>query len=112
MMRNKYDDENPLLYAKRIENMDKTTFYLFMFGIYKDLNPDNQKHFYQPMFLMTIGFLIERNYINWLTNRGGLTYNKLQKVIELDLRRKSIIENWGIQPPRYNPNLYKENYYG
>jgi hypothetical protein len=42
MMRNKYDEENPLLYAKRIENMDKTTFYLFMFGIYKDLNPDNQ----------------------------------------------------------------------
>ena len=61
---------------------------------------------------MTIGYIIERNAINWLTNRHGLTFNKLQKCIELDLRRKSITESWLVQPPKYSIDHYSSFYYG
>jgi hypothetical protein len=48
-----------------------------MIGIYKGLTKEDMQAFYWPMFLLTVGFLIERYAINWLTNRSGLTYNKL-----------------------------------
>jgi hypothetical protein len=68
------------------------------------------------MFLLTLGFLFERYNINWLTNRSGLTYNKLQKVIELEIRRVEIKardtnEQWK-KRPRYSPELYRDNYFG
>jgi hypothetical protein len=39
---------------------------------------------------MLAGLFIEKQAINWLTNRWGCTYNKLQKFIELDLRHEAI----------------------
>jgi hypothetical protein len=53
--------------------------------------------------MLALGLVMERQAINWLTNRKGCTYNRLQKFIELDLRMKAIEEKWPICPPRYDP---------
>ena len=87
---------DPVWHKNSIDSLDTVTFYVFMSGLYKDNRPGNELDFYGPLFAMTMGFILERNAINWLTNRHGLTYNRLQKCIELDLRRKSIDENWDV----------------
>jgi hypothetical protein len=33
-------------------------------------------------------------------------------VIELELRKKAIEEKWPNQPPRYNPQMYRDSYFG
>ena len=103
---------DPVWHKNSIDTIDHVTFYVFMAGLYKDNRPGNEMYFYGPLFAMTMGFILERNAINWLTNRHGLTYNRLQKCIELDLRKKSIDENWEVQPPRYSVEHYKSFYYG
>ena len=103
---------DPEYHKYSIDVIDNVTFYVFMAGLYKDNRPGNELYFYGPLFVMTMGFILERNAINWLTNRHGLTYNRLQKCIELELRRKSIDENWEVQPPRYSIDHYKSFYYG
>jgi hypothetical protein len=63
------------------------------------------------MFAMMFAMAIERQAINWLTNRHGCTYNKLQKCIELDIRKDSIDEKWPVSPPKYDPEGYRSNYF-
>jgi hypothetical protein len=58
-----------------------------MVGNYKDHRADVQPYWYYTFFMLTIGLICERYAINWLTNRMGCNYNKLQKFIELDLRK-------------------------
>lgn len=62
-------------------------------------------------FLLAVGLVIERQAINWLQNRKGCTFNRLQKFIELDLRIKSIKEKWPICPPPYSIDSYKDHYF-
>ena len=59
-------------------------------GIYKDPRPEYEFHFYMIFGTVLIGLFFEKQAINWLTNRWGCTYNKLQKFIELDLRHEAI----------------------
>jgi hypothetical protein len=63
-----------------------------------------------------MGLIIERQAINWLSNRYGCNYNRLQKCIELDLRRQSIGSEsspvWPVSPPEYNIDNYKFHYFG
>ena len=53
-----------------------------------------------------IGFalVLERTSINWMLNRFGCTYNKIQKFIEIDLRKEAVSnpEKWLKIPPKYN----------
>jgi hypothetical protein len=42
------------------------------------------------MIGMTIGMIIERYSIEWLKNRFGCTHSRLQKFIELDMRREAL----------------------
>jgi hypothetical protein len=79
--------QDPIYHQQSIEKIDTLTFYVFMSGIFKDNRIDYQHYFYVPMFLLALGLIFERQAINWLTDRHGLTYNKLQKCVELDLRR-------------------------
>jgi hypothetical protein len=103
---------DPVWHANSIRYIDQMTFYVFMAGLYKDDREGMELYFYGPLFVMTLGFIVERSAINWLSNRHGLTYNKLQKCIELDLRRQSILEKWEVQPPKYSIDYYKAFYYG
>jgi hypothetical protein len=96
-----YQDKinNTTLNAERVETIDQATFYLFLSGLYKAL-PDPEAtgewQFYSPFILMAIGLYFERLAINWLTNRNGCNYRKLQKLIELDLRFEAISEKWPV----------------
>jgi uncharacterized membrane protein YGL010W len=78
---------DPIYHQMSIDKIDSITFYVFMVGIFKDERLEMEHFFYVPMLVMSLGLLAERKAINWLTNRHGLTYNKLQKCIELDLRK-------------------------
>lgn len=91
--------------------IDKVSFYMFMTGVYKDHRHWVQNYFYLTYFLLTVGLIIERQAINWLTNRNGCNYNKFQKFVELDLRKQAIDENWEIMVPKYNVDDYKNYYY-
>ena len=62
-------------------------------------------------FLLILGLFFEKCCINWLNNRWGCNYNKIQKFIELEQRVRSINEKWQICPPPYNPKRYKEHYF-
>jgi len=73
--------------------LDKTSFWLFIGGFYKDFR-DGGFTFYSTMIALVIGLIIERQSINWLRNRYGCTYYNLQKFIELDRRRESIRQDW------------------
>jgi hypothetical protein len=61
--------------------------------------------------LILFGLVIEKKSIEWLTNRFGCTYFKLQKFIELDMRRTAMRYNWDNKAPVYEPRRYKENYF-
>ena len=75
--RNRLNYIDPVWHKNSIDAIDKVTFYVFMAGLYKDNREGLELYFYVPLFVMTIGFIMERNAINWLTNRHGLTYNRL-----------------------------------
>jgi len=60
-----------------IELVDRITYWVFLSGIYKDHRKEVQNYFYFPMFAIMFAMAIERQAINWLTNRNGCTYNKL-----------------------------------
>ena len=53
------------------------TFWAFYSGVFKDPRKEVQNYFYFPMFMLTFGLFIEKQAINWLTDRCGCTYNKL-----------------------------------
>ena len=90
-------------------DIDEISFWVFFTGIYKD---DRNPYYAQATFiLMTIGLIVERQCINWLKNRFGCTYFRLQKFLELDQRREAIRYNWEARPPVYDPKRYREHYF-
>jgi hypothetical protein len=111
LLRNKLHYEDAVYHNNSIVVIDWWTFYIYMFGIYKDDREDVESYFYLTMFILTICLIIERQAINWLSNRYGLTFNRLQKCIELDLRKQSLgtesQPQWPICPPKYNPEYYR-----
>lgn len=86
---------------------------MFFIGIYKDMRPDTGNHYYYyaTFFCIIVGLIIERQCINWLKNRNGCTYFRVQKYIELDQRREAIRYSWEKCPPAYEPEKYKEHYF-
>jgi hypothetical protein len=77
LLRNKLEFEDAVYHNNSIEVIDWWMFYIFIFGIYKDDRAEVEKYFYLTMFILTVGLVLERQAINWLTNRYGLTYNRL-----------------------------------
>ena len=98
-------------HAKAIDALDTLTFWVFVTGIYKDHRAKAEDHFYLTFLLLSLGLVCERQAINWLTNRAGCTYNKLQKFIELDLRKQADSENWPVRAPKYDIDRYAEHYF-
>jgi hypothetical protein len=104
-----------------VESLDTLTFWVFVAGIYKapadadklasDDSKSAENYFYFTFLLLGFGLVCERQAINWLTNRSGCTYNKLQKFIELDLREQAVSENWPVCPPKYDVDRYAEHYF-
>ena len=105
-----------------VHNLDKATWWIFVLGIYKDPRPEYEMYFYMIFGTILVGLFFEKQAINWLTNRWGCTYNKLQKFIELDLRQQAIesmrearsnpsVEQWGQVVPIYDPNRYELHYF-
>lgn len=60
---------------------------------------------------MIFGLIFERLAITWLKNRFGCTHNKLQKFIELDMRREGLRRNWEICPAPYGTERYRQHYF-
>jgi len=98
-------------HEKAIDALDTLTFWVFVSGIYKDHRPKAEDYFYLTFLLLSLGLVCERQAINWLTNRSGCTYNKLQKFIELDLRKQADSESWPVRAPKYDIGRYEEHYF-
>lgn len=98
-------------YVSAKESLDTLTFWVFVAGIYKDNRKSAENYFYLTFLLLSFGLVCERQAINWLTNRSGCTYNRLQKFIELDLRKQAVSENWPVCPPKYDVGRYAEHYF-
>ena len=86
-------------------------FWLFFFGIHKDQH--NVWYFYVTFISLITGSVIEKQCINWLTNRFGCTYYRLQKYIELDMRREGLRSknNWEVNNPKYDIERYRKHYF-
>jgi len=106
-----------------IDRIDYWSFWLFILGIWKDVrtrvdeNGDEYqpyKHFYLIIYVgLTTGILFEKFSISWLKNRHGCTHYRLQKFIELDMRREALRgSKWGDGIlPAYDINHYKKHYF-
>jgi len=97
-------------YVNLVSNIDWATFYIFVAGIYKDFRKSVQNYYYFTFFLLAFGLVLEKQSINWLKNRMGCNFNRLQKFIELDLRMEAITKKWSVQVPKYDINAYKDHY--
>ena len=104
--------------AEYIRSLTKAQYWCFVLGNYKDHRPEAEKYFYYTYGLLIAGLFVEKLAINWLTNRWGCTYNKLQKFIELDLRQEAIAslddlskEKWEVVPPAYSTARYELHYF-
>jgi hypothetical protein len=84
---------------------------LYFLGIFNDGQKENKSEWYIISAMILFGLVIEKKSIEWLTNRFGCTYFKLQKFIELDMRREAMRYNWDNKAPVYEPRRYKENYF-
>jgi len=62
---------------------------------------------------LTLGLIFERSAIKWLTNRFGCTYFRLQKYIELDMRREALRakNSWEFPNPEYDIDRYRKHYF-
>lgn len=60
-----------------IERLDNTTYWVFMAGIWKDHRDGIDLYYFYTMGFLFLGLMLEKQAINWLTNRWGCTYNKL-----------------------------------
>ena len=85
--------------------MDRLHLVLFYLGLQYDASD------IITLGLLLFGLAVERVAINWLENRFGCTYFKLQKFAELDVRREAIRYNWDIQNPKYDIELYRQHYF-
>ena len=97
-----YKDRN-----HQIETLDKIHFWVFILGINKD--KQNLMNFYVVFGSLFTSLILEKVSINWLENRNGCNYKRLQKFIELDTRVQMIHK--GEEPPTYNVDRYYLNYY-
>jgi hypothetical protein len=64
--------------------------------------------------MVLISLTIEKMMINWLTDRWGCTFGKLQKFTELEMRMKCIKEKWdgdAGKPPKYDIESYRPHYF-
>ena len=93
-----------------IARVDKWTFWYFFSGVFKDHGTEVQNYFYFTIGLLYIGLTIEKLAINWLTNRWGCTYNKLQKFVELEMRKSCIKDKWE-RLPAYDIDAYGRHYF-
>lgn len=77
---------------KNAKILDLFTLGLFYMGIYSETSNLN------TVGLLLLGLTVERIAINWLKNRFGCNYFKLQKFVELDQRRDAATDryNWDI----------------
>jgi hypothetical protein len=65
---------------------------------------------------LLIGLILERQAISWLKNRFGCNHYKLQKFIELDMRREALRKDrasptWEVCPPVYDVERYRQHYF-
>lgn len=106
--------EDPITYHayySRLEWLDWLNYWTFITGLYKDHRKSIEADWYITYGLMFLGLYIEKTAINWLTNRWGCTYNKLQKLLELDVRYKMLEEDKLEVPAPYGPHRYREHYF-
>lgn len=87
------------------EQVNEAILFLFYTGL--RINENNRTMFY----LLILGLAIERLAINWQENRFGCTHFKLQKFIELDMRREAIRADWDIPNPTYDIERYRRHYF-
>jgi len=85
--------------------IDQLTLWLFYLGLYKETTS------LRVTGIVLLGLIIERVAINWLKNRFGCTYFKLQKFIELDQRREALRYRWDVVNPTYSVAAYKRHYF-
>lgn len=104
---------DPTANADVIKKIDNISFWVFMAGIYKDGRDGNEYFFAFTFIFLIIALVFERQCINWLKNRFGCTYFKLQKFIELDLRRDALRPrcNWEVPNPSYSIEHYRKHYF-
>jgi hypothetical protein len=90
--------------------LKKLIYWIYVSGIYKDPRPKDQQYFYITFGFLILSLLTEKQCINWLTDRWGCNFKRLQKFIELDIRRTAIEEKWE-RIPVYNPERYRDHYF-
>lgn len=100
-------------YRKNVEMLDTASFWCFMAGIWKDHRVPVKRYYELTYGLLFIGLMFERQAINWLTNRWGCNFMKLQKFVELDTRAKAISEKWSNVPDKipYGLDRYEQHYF-
>ena len=91
--------------------LDKIIFYFFFSGIYKDPRASQQNFFYLTFAIIGFGLVFERQCINWLSNRQGCNYTRLQKFIELEIRYRALKDGWALNSIKYNIDAYEDNYF-
>ena len=70
------------------QTLETSIFWVFIAGIYKDPRAEYMNYFFYPLITIAAGLFYERININWLENRLGCTYRRLQKFTELELRKE------------------------
>jgi len=106
--------EDPIKYADNkswIDAIDGVNYWCFVTGIFKDPVPGVALYFYGTFGFMYIGLYLEKAAIDWLTNRWGCTYNKLQKLVELEERYKLLEEHQIPHAIPYCPQRYRDHYF-
>lgn len=85
---------------------------MFITGIYRDIRPESEHFFNHLMILLSFGIIVEKFSIGWLKNRNGCTHFKLQKFIELDMRREALRKpQWEVCLPAYSIENYRQHYF-
>lgn len=103
-VRQKLIDDDAVKNADIVAVIDRVSFWAFMTGLYH----------YKHVVLVLFAMIYERQCINWLRNRYGCTHYKLQKFIELDIRREAIRDrtNWACpQSCKYDIENYRKHYF-
>lgn len=72
--------------SDEIKYLDKIVFICYIIGVYKDPEGEDSanNYFYYSLAVLFFGLIIEKIAINWLTDRHGCDYFRLQKFIELE----------------------------
>lgn len=102
--KNKYNDAF-------VQRIDDDSFWLFFMGLYKDSR--NVWYFYVTFTWLIAGAIFEKQSINWLSNRFGCNYYRLQKYVELDMRREGLRpkNRWENPNPEYKIDRYRKHYF-